>query len=103
MLNAVWSYRRKRQPDGMLWKYKACLCIDGGQQLKGEDYTESYAPVIQWSTVHLVMILVSMMNLESRQINFDQAFTQADLEDDIYMCLPQGWQVDDTYLHLQWP
>ena len=80
----------------MLWKYKAHLCIDGSQQLKGEDYTESYATVIQWSTVCLVMILASMMNLESRQIDFDQAFTQADLKDDIYMHLPQGWQVDAT-------
>ena len=79
----------------MLWKYKAHLCIDGSQQLKGEDYTESYAPVIQWSTVCLVMI-ASMMNLESRQIDFNQAFTQADLKDDVYMHLPQGWQVDDT-------
>ena len=80
----------------MLWKYKAHLCVDGSQQLKGEVYTKSYAPVVQWSTVCLVMILASMMNLESRQIDFDQAFTQADLEDNVYMHLPQGWQVDDT-------
>jgi len=36
-----------------------------------------------------------MMNLESHQIDFEQGFAQADLEDDIYMCLPQGWQVND--------
>jgi hypothetical protein len=37
-----------------------------------------------------------MMNLESRHVDFDQAFTQADLEDNVYMHLPQGWQVDAT-------
>jgi hypothetical protein len=42
------------------------------------------------------MILASMMNLESQQIDFKQAFMQANLEDDVYMCLPQGCQVDNT-------
>jgi len=100
LLNAVWSYRRKRRPpDGTLWKHKANLCVDGSRQLPGldyTDYTESFAPIVQWSTVRLVMILVSMLNLESCQIDFTQAFTQADIEEDIYMRLPQGWQVDDT-------
>ena len=59
-------------------------------------YTESFAPVVQWSTVRLVMILASMLHLESRQIDFTQAFTQADVEEAVYMRLPQGWQVDDT-------
>ena len=81
LLNAVWSYRRKRRPDGTLWKHKARLCVDGSRQIQGLDYTESFAPVVQWSTVRLVMILASMLNLESRQIDFTQAFTQADVEE----------------------
>ena len=41
ILRAVWSYRRKRRPDGTLLKYKARLCADGSKQIKGEDYDEA--------------------------------------------------------------
>jgi hypothetical protein len=32
LLNAIWSYRRKRRPDGALHKYKSRICADGSQQ-----------------------------------------------------------------------
>ena len=96
LLNAVWSYRRKRRPDGTLLKHKARLCVDGSRQVAGEDFTESYAPVVQWSTVRLVMMLSTILGLESRQVDFDQAFTQADLDDDVFMRLPPQWEFDDT-------
>ena len=41
LLRAVWSYRRKRRPDGTILKYKARLCADGSQQKKGIDYEEN--------------------------------------------------------------
>ena len=41
----VWSYRRKRRPDGTIPKYKARLCADGSQQKKGIDYEENYSAI----------------------------------------------------------
>jgi hypothetical protein len=38
LLNAIWSYRRKRTPAGVLQKYKARICTDGSQQQYGVDY-----------------------------------------------------------------
>jgi hypothetical protein len=46
-LNLIWTYRRKRHPDGPLKKYKACLCVNGSRQIQGIDYTESFAAVVQ--------------------------------------------------------
>jgi hypothetical protein len=46
LLNAIWSYRRKRSPAGALLKYKARICTDGSQQEYGVDYWETYAPVV---------------------------------------------------------
>ena len=31
-IKALWSFKRKRQPDGSLLKHKACLCAHGGMQ-----------------------------------------------------------------------
>jgi hypothetical protein len=96
LLNAIWSYRRKRRPDGTLLKYKSRMCADGSQQEDGVDFfmDELYSPVVQWSTVRLTLLMAKLLGLVSRQIDYIQAFPQAPLEDDVYMRIPEGWQYD---------
>ena len=43
----VWSFKRKRLPDGTICKYKARICVHDGYQQWGVDYWETYAPVVQ--------------------------------------------------------
>jgi len=90
------AYRRKRSPVGTVLKHKARLCVDSSQQLHGRDFWETYAPVFSWSTVRLLLLLTSVLNLHSRQVDYTQAFPQAPLEDPVYMKLPQGWYADAT-------
>jgi hypothetical protein len=94
LLNAIWSYRRKRRPDGVLLKYKSRICADGSQQQHGIDYWETYAPVVHWSTVRMVLVLSALLKLKARQVDYTQAFPQAPLEDDVFMRIPQGWFFD---------
>jgi hypothetical protein len=79
-LDLIWTYRRKRRPDGSLKKYKARLCVNGSRQIQGIDYTESFAPVVQWSTMRMVNTLAAMHNLKGKKIDFTQAFPQAKLK-----------------------
>ena len=101
LLNAIWSYRRKRRPDGSLLKYKARLCADGSMQTHGVDYFDTYAPVVQFSTVRLVLCLAAILGLHGRQIDYVQAFTQAELHEDIFMRLPEGWAITDDEGNVQ--
>ena len=41
------------------------------------------------------MILFDLHNLKSHQIDYVQAFPQADLEDDVYMTIPKRFEVND--------
>jgi hypothetical protein len=75
-LDLIWTYRCKRRPDGSLKKYKARLCVNGSRQIQGIDYTESFAPLVQWSTIRMVITLAAMHNLKGKQIDFTQAFPQ---------------------------
>ena len=95
-MRAVWTYRRKRAVDGTLLKHKARLCADGRRQVKGIHFDEVFAPVVSWSTVRLILFLSNLLGLATRQIDFVQAFTQADADRDIYMEIPQGWGPDDV-------
>jgi hypothetical protein len=46
VLSAIWSFRRKRAPDWTVLKHKARLCPHGGQQVEGEHFWATYAPVV---------------------------------------------------------
>jgi hypothetical protein len=52
LLSSIWSYRRKRIPNGVLSKYKSRLCVNGKEQNFGHDYCETFAPVAAWPTIH---------------------------------------------------
>jgi hypothetical protein len=91
-LDIIWTYRRKCHPFGSLKKYKARLCVNGSKQIQGIDYTESFAPVVQWSTIRVVNTLAAMHNLKGKQNDFTQAFPQAKLKEDIYLQFPAGFE-----------
>jgi Reverse transcriptase (RNA-dependent DNA polymerase) len=62
ILPSVWAMRSKRTVlDSTIYKWKACLNIDGGKQTHGVDYWDTYAPVTSWSTIRLIL-LVSIIN-----------------------------------------
>jgi hypothetical protein len=66
--------------------------VNGRRQIQGIDYTESFPPVIQWSTIRMVNTLAAMHNLKGKQIDFTQAFPQAKLKEDIYLRFPAGFE-----------
>ena len=93
-IQAIWSFKRKRFPDGSLNKHKARLCAHGGMQQWGVSYWETYSPVVNMLTVRLLLALCNIHGLESKSIDFVLAFPQADLDVDIWMELPVGIVVD---------
>ena len=40
---STWAFKCKRYPDGLIKKFKACLCARGNKQLKGTDFFDTYA------------------------------------------------------------
>jgi len=98
LLSSIWSYRRKRLPNGVLLKYKSRLCVNGKEQSFGRDYWETYAPVASWATIRLMLVMATLLNLKTRQVDYTQAFPQAILDDPVFMRVPQGWFVDQGKL-----
>ena len=92
-IQAIWSFKRKRLPSGIIDKYKARLCAHGGMQQWGVNYWETYAPVVNWISVRFLLILSEIAGLESQAIDFVLAFPQADLDVPIYMEIPMKMQI----------
>jgi hypothetical protein len=88
--------KRKRKPStGEISKYKARINVDGSQMIKGLHYEETYAPVVQWATIRFFISLAILSNWHTRQLDFVLAYTQTDIERDLYMKLPAGFTLTD--------
>ena len=85
---SIWSFKRKRFLNGTLNKHKARICVDRGMQTWGLNYWETYAPVVKWASVRLLMTIAKIHDLPSKGIDFVLAFTQTDLEVSVYMEIP---------------
>ena len=91
VLPDTWTFKRKRYPDGRIKKYKARFCVRGDKQVVGVDVFETYAPVVQWSSVRLCFILSVILDLSSRQVDYTNAFVQANVKTSMFVELPKGY------------
>jgi hypothetical protein len=71
-------------------KHKARLNLYGGKQVYGMNYFETYAPVVTWFAMRLMIVLGIIFCWALWQVDFVMAYPQAPVEMDIYMELPQG-------------
>ncbi len=62
--------------------------------MEGIDFFETYAPVVQWTTVRLMLILENLLCLKSKQADVTAAFLHATLEEDekVYVEMPLGFK-----------
>ena len=77
-------------------RYRARTVAKGYSQVPGKDFQENFAPVINDTTFHLILALKAMMGLKAGQFDIETAFLYGDLEEDLWMVLPDGY---DMYYH----
>ena len=91
VLPSTWAFKIKRYPDGRVKKFKARFCARGDCQQEGIDYFETWAPVVQWSTVRIVMVLAAKLGFKSVQCNITAAFIHGRVTETIYVHQPRGF------------
>jgi hypothetical protein len=74
VLPSTWAFKIKRYPDGQVKKFKAWFCARGDRQKEGIDYFKTWAPVVMWSTVCIVMVLTAKPQLFYVHCNITAAF-----------------------------
>ena len=91
ILPGTWAFKLKRLPDGTPLKFKARYCVRGDLQTEGVDYFDTYAPVVQWATVRMVLSLILTNGWSTKQVDYTNAFAQADLAEEVYIEPPRGF------------
>jgi hypothetical protein len=72
--------------------HKARLNLHGRKQVYGMNYFETFAPVVTWFAIRLVIIFGIIFCWALQQVDFVMVYPQAPIKMDIYMELSQGIQ-----------
>lgn len=92
-INCKWVYRVKYGTKGEVLRFKSRLVAKGFNQVKGLDYTETYAPVASYISFRIMLALAASKNLRLYHYDFKNAYLNGTLNDgeEIYMSFPEGY------------
>jgi hypothetical protein len=80
VIPTTFALRIKRFPSGLVRKLKSRLCIRGDLEVENVHYWDTYAPVVSWNTVRLLLILSAQLGLETLQVDYTAAFVHAEVQ-----------------------
>lgn len=100
VVSTKWVYTIKTCENGSIERFKARLVARGFSQVKGQDYSETFAPTVRMDTLRLFLATVAAEDRECYQFDIKNAFTESHLRELIYLkppkdtAIPKGqvWQ-----------
>jgi hypothetical protein len=91
-IGSKWVFRIKHNADGSIERFKARLVAKGFAQRPGQDYFETFASTMRHTTIRTVLALAAIEDLELRSVDISHAFTNSDVDAEIYMTQPEGFE-----------
>ena len=84
-------FKAKRDAKGQVERYKARLVAKGYNQREGIDFKETFSPVSTKDSLHIIMEIVALFDLELHQMDARITFLNGDFVEDVYMSQPTGF------------
>lgn len=90
-LKSKWVFKIKYDSNGNVSRYKARLVAKGCSQKLGIDYAETFSPVVRYTSIRCLIALAAKWKMNIDQMDAVTAFLQGDLEEEIYVQQPEGF------------
>ena len=88
-IGSKWIFKLKKDANGSK-RYKARLVAQGYAQQEGIDYTETFAPVIKYQSLRMLLAIATEKNMLVHQMDVKTAFLNGILREEIYLVQPEG-------------
>ena len=93
ILPEVWKMKRKREIKMRdIKKWKVRLNIDGFRMKNGIHYEQTYAPVVSWKSIRLLLKLSSVHKWKPVHLDYIIVLPHAPVEKELYMKIPKGFE-----------
>ena len=99
-LGGKWVYTHKKNDDGTDGAYKAHWVGKGYTQVAGVDFFDTYSPVARSSTLRILLALAVQYDLDIRQLDVPVAYLNGEMDEEIYMIQPQGYETGNKVARL---
>src|SRR3954469_16406153 len=86
-----WLYKVKFKGDGSIERFKARLVAKGYIQEQGIDFEDTYSPVFKLASLRILLSIGAIHDLDIHQMDVKTAFLHGDIDTDIYVQQPQGY------------
>lgn len=86
-----WIFKTKISADGVVEKRKARLVAKGFTQTFGTDYHETFAPVVRYASIRIMIAIAAQRKMKLFQMDVKTAFLNGDIEECIHMEQPEGY------------
>jgi hypothetical protein len=89
-LPLTWVFKYKLNKHGFLAKFKARLCVRG--DLQPISQKETYAATLAGKSFRTLVAIAAKFDLEARQLDAVNAFTNSPIDEEVYVTFPEGFQ-----------
>ena len=77
-------------------RYKARLVARGFSQKEGLDYYETFSPTAKITSIRMLLQLAVQKDFIIQQMDVKCAYLYADLEEELYLDVPDGFQLSNS-------
>jgi hypothetical protein len=91
VIDSKWVWKKKLDQFGRVKRFRARLVARGFKQIEGVDFFETFAPVMRYKSLLILLAWAAAHDYEVRHLDVPKAFLQAMLDEEIFMEQPEGY------------
>ncbi|KAL8132679.1 hypothetical protein AgCh_008240 [Apium graveolens] len=91
-IDTKWVFRNKMDENGIVVRNKARLVAKGYCQQEGIDFDETFSPVARLEAIRIFLVYAAHANFKVYQMDVKSAFLNGDLEEEVYVSQPPGFE-----------